>query len=47
MTIFMLQDALKIDDRGRINWPGTVGDPNWTYKFKDFKWMKKVILTKY
>lgn len=45
MTIFMLQDILKIDDRGRINWPGTVGDPNWTYRFKDFSWIRKVKFT--
>lgn len=42
MTIFQLQDLLKLDDSARINWPGTVGDPNWTFKFKDFKWIKDV-----
>ena len=41
MTIFPLQDILGLDDSGRINWPGTVGDPNWTWKLKDFKWMKR------
>lgn len=45
MTIFQLQDLLKLDNRARINWPGTVGDPNWTFKFKDFKWIKKVKFT--
>jgi 4-alpha-glucanotransferase len=42
MTIFQLQDLLKLDDRGRINWPGTVGEPNWCFKFRDFSWQKKV-----
>ena len=42
MTIFQLQDLLMLDDSARINWPGSVGDPNWTFKFKDFKWMKDV-----
>ena len=42
MTIFQLQDLIKLDNRGRINWPGTVGEPNWCFKFKDFSWKKKV-----
>lgn len=42
MTIFQLQDILKMDDKGRINWPGTVNDINWSFKFKDFTWEKKV-----
>ena len=42
MTIFQLQDLIKLDNRGRINWPGTVGDPNWCFKFRDFSWKKKV-----
>ncbi|MDY4823124.1 MAG: 4-alpha-glucanotransferase [Candidatus Onthovivens sp.] len=42
MTIFQLQDLIKLDDRGRINWPGTVNDINWSFKFKDFSWIKKV-----
>ena len=42
MTIFQLQDLLKMDDRGRINWPGTVNDINWSFKFKDFSWMRKI-----
>ena len=40
MTIFPLQDLLGLDDSARLNWPGTVGDPNWTWKLVDFKWMK-------
>ena len=42
MTIFQLQDLIKLDNRGRINWTGTVGDPNWCFKFRDFSWKKKV-----
>ena len=42
MTIFQLQDVLKLDNSGRMNWPGTVGDPNWTWKLKDFSFTKEV-----
>ena len=42
ITIFQLQDLLKLDDRARINFPGTVGDHNWSYKLKDLSWMDKV-----
>ena len=42
MTIFPLQDVLKLDNSARMNWPGTVGDPNWTWKLKDFSFMKEV-----
>lgn len=45
MTIFQLQDILKLDDKARINYPGTIGDPNWTFKLKDFSWIKKVKFT--
>ena len=42
ITIFQLQDLLKIDNRGRINYPGTIGKPNWCFKFKDMSWINKV-----
>ena len=42
MTIVPLQDLLKLDDRARINSPGTVGKPNWCFKFKDMSWMNKI-----
>ena len=45
MTIYQLQDLLMLDDKARINYPGTVGDPNWTFKFRDFSWMKNVKFT--
>ena len=32
MTIYQYQDLLKLDDEARINYPGTIGDPNWTFK---------------
>ena len=44
MTIFPLQDLLRLDDRARLNWPGTVGSPNWTWKLKDTSWIKKIKL---
>ena len=42
MTIFQLQDLLKMDNRGRINYPGTIGKPNWCFKFKDMSWINKI-----
>ena len=42
ITIFQLQDLLKLDDRSRINSPGTIGDPNWCFKLKDMSWMNKI-----
>ena len=42
LTIFALQDLLKLDNKARINYPGTYGEPNWCWKLKDMSWMKKV-----
>ena len=42
MTIFQLQDVLKLDNKARMNMPGTVGSPNWRWKLKDFTWVKEV-----
>ena len=42
MTIFALQDLLKLDDRARLNLPGTIGEPNWCWKLADMSWTKKV-----
>ena len=42
ITIFQLQDLLKLDDRARINFPGTVGNHNWSYKLKSLSWMSDV-----
>ena len=42
MTIFQMQDILKLDNRARMNYPGTVGSPNWDWKLKDNSWTKEV-----
>lgn len=42
ITIFPLQDLLRLDDRARINTPGTVGKPNWCFKLRDMSWQKKI-----
>ena len=42
ITIFQLQDLLKLDDTARINFPGTVGNHNWSYKLRNLSWMDKV-----
>ena len=42
MTIFPLQDLLKLDNRARLNSPGTVGDHNWSFKLKDMSWINKI-----
>jgi len=42
ITIFQLQDLLKLDDRARINSPGTIGKPNWCFKLKDMSWINKI-----
>jgi 4-alpha-glucanotransferase len=42
MTIFPLQDLLKLDDTARLNYPGTVGSPNWEWKLVNMDWMKTI-----
>ena len=42
MTIFPLQDLLKLDNSARMNYPGTVGSPNWEWKLKDNNWKKEI-----
>ncbi|MGL4382343.1 MAG: 4-alpha-glucanotransferase, partial [Bacilli bacterium] len=34
--IIPVQDLLGLDDKGRINTPGSVGSPNWEWKLTDF-----------
>ncbi|MCD8209837.1 MAG: 4-alpha-glucanotransferase [Coprobacillus sp.] len=46
MTIFQLQDFLKLDNSARTNCPGTVGYPNWSWKLKDWSWTKEVVYPK-
>lgn len=43
MAILPLQDVIDLDDRGRINTPGTLGSPNWEWKLKDFRKFKRQI----
>ena len=42
MTIFPMQDLLKLDNSARMNYPGTVGSPNWEWKLKDNSYKKNV-----
>ena len=42
ITIFPMQDLLKLDDTARINHPGTVGEHNWTFKFKNMNFLETV-----
>ncbi len=42
MTIFPLQDLLLLDDSARLNYPGTVGSPNWEWKLSDMSWIKNI-----
>ena len=42
ITIFPVQDLIKLDDKARINHPGTVGPHNWTFKFKNMSFLETV-----
>ena len=42
MTIFPLQDLMRLDNSARMNYPGTVGSPNWEWKLKDENYNKKI-----
>lgn len=42
-VIFPVQDLLGLDSSSRFNVPGEVGSPNWEWKLKDFKALKKEI----
>ena len=37
ITIFPLQDLMRLDNSARFNLPGTVGSPNWEWKLTDIK----------
>lgn len=43
MTIIPLQDLLALDDRARMNYPGTVGSPNWEWKLKNMAWRNHIV----
>lgn len=34
MTIFLLQDLLNLGQKARMNFPGTMGSPNWEFKLR-------------
>ena len=34
--------GIKLDDKARINHPGTVGPHNWTFKFKNMNFLETV-----
>ncbi|MGI5893811.1 MAG: 4-alpha-glucanotransferase [Candidatus Merdivicinus sp.] len=40
-VIIPMQDILELDDRARINTPGTLGSPNWEWKLRDWKGLEK------
>lgn len=42
MTIFQMQDLLKLDNRARMNAPGTVGYPNFCWKLSGWDWVKDI-----
>lgn len=42
ITIFPMQDLLKLDDKARFNEPGTMSDKNWSWKLKDFSFIDEV-----
>jgi 4-alpha-glucanotransferase len=42
-AIIPMQDVLSLDDRARMNVPGTIGSPNWEWKLVDFNAFEKVI----
>ena len=36
LAILPMQDVLSLDDRARMNTPGTIGSPNWEWKMINF-----------
>ena len=44
LVIIPIQDFMKLDDSARINTPGTVGSPNWEWKLRDYKNVRKNLL---
>jgi 4-alpha-glucanotransferase len=42
MTIIPMQDLLKLDNRARLNSPGTIGYPNWVWKMSSWKELKRI-----
>ena len=43
MAIVPVGDILGLDDRGRINSPGTVGSPNWEWRMESYEPLEKKV----
>ena len=41
MAIVPLMDVLRLNDRARLNTPGTVGSPNWEWRLADWRPLKR------
>ena len=44
LAIIPFFDLLHLDDKARINTPGTIGSPNWEYRLKSFDGLKKELV---
>ena len=42
MTIFSMQDLLRLNEKATMNRPGTVGSPNWEWKLKDSSYINQI-----
>ena len=42
ITIFSMQDMLRLNEKATMNRPGTVGSPNWEWKLKDNSYMNEI-----
>ncbi len=41
LAIIPISDLMGLGEEGRINRPGTVGDPNWKWRLVDYNRLKK------
>ncbi len=44
LAVIPTQDLLGLDDKARMNVPGTIGSPNWEWKLKDFEALKEAMV---
>ena len=42
ITVFSMQDLLRLNEKATMNRPGTVGSPNWEWKLKDNSYMNEI-----
>ena len=42
ITIFSMQDLLRLNEKATMNRPGTVGSPNWEWKLKDNSYLNQI-----